>query len=535
MKLRNLLILDLLLVIIGFFAFVIGSYLWTEHQVKVDEQRRIDLYNHILDGASIQPTQLSIDFSKQISTGSPLIFGGVHSPPLEQQDAWDKLAEVGASLIRTDFVLEYSLPRNISLNDYKNNVNNIQNPSTWNLKTINTINQKYAYAKKRGMKVMGIVCYTPGWLTYDGTEHGVPKDWEVYEDLVKKIYKIHRNYLDYLEIWNEPTSNYFLNIKNSNLTPQEAYRQIFYHAAKAIRDVDNEKNDGKKVLIGGPAGQNPRDTSFLETILDNNDTKKYLNFISYHNYSSDEPSWTNYKNILKKYDMEKLPIFITEWNYDGKIKEDNQYKTSTPAIYYTANKFIDFLKMGLAGANYYSYNPVIDKSVNQWDGFLGFYRWENGKAELLPQARTWKLLSKQMKLGKGDSKIYDVKQMAKSEGQIESSLTGVMNDLLSPEPLNSIGFRNIDNQYGTAIVNSSSSPQTVNVILENTNIKNYAKVQVYFATAGNEAKVPVYEGLLKVTNGKINFPFYIPEESVVGMTFTEEKEWYDIPPMIKLF
>ena len=85
----------------------------------------------------------------------------------------------------------------------------------------------------------------------------------------------------------------------------------------------------------------------------------------------------------------------------------------------------------------------------------------------------------------------------------------------------------MDGQYGAVLVNDSDSPKMFEFNLNNTSFKNYARVQVYYATAGNDALAPVYAGLLKVNNGNIKLPFYIPEQSVVGMTFAEDKEWFD--------
>lgn len=506
--------ISILLLLIAFLGSVSISYAVKEYQVQQDEQKRKALYDMILDGASTSPVDLTISYTNPSATGSPLIFGGSHAPNVSQQDAWNKIAEVGITSIRKDFFIESPLPQNISLEDYKNNVNNIQDPANWNWNELNKIQDIFKNAHQRGMKTIGIVDYVPKWLTYSQTSNGVPKDWDVYEDIVKKTYSIYRNNVDYVEIWNEPNWNYFFHIEKSDMTVPQAYREVFYHAAKAIRAVDTEANDGKYVPIGGPAGYDPIHTDVLEALVDNERTKNLLGFVSYHNYESKhlkEPSWVNYKKILEKYGKADLPIFITEWNYEPESAIKSPYNTSYLAIEFTGNKFINYLKMGVAGANYHVIEPLNLAKPDKGEGYMGFYRFENDQAELLPQSRTWRLLSSKIGLGKGKSTIYNVE--------------GV------PNQLNTIGFINSSGQRGIAIVNNKDA-QIVAVHLKDTQMDGYAKATVYYASAGNEAKTPVYEGNIKADKGTIDFVFFLPQEAVIGMVFSEEKEWFDLLPIL---
>lgn len=528
----KLILLNIILLIIGFAGVVWGTDYMRERQVIEDEKRRLDLYSKILDGASTGPSRMTIDYSKQISTGSPLIFGGSHMPYRLHLDAWDKIQEVGVTSVRADLGMNRAI-LGITLEDYKNNVNDIQNTDKWNNSNIIDIKNRFSEAKKRGLKVIGIMSYTPPWLAYDNTEFGVPSDWEVYEDLIKKTYIIYRNYIDYIEIWNEPNYVRFLNLKNSGMSREEAYSKIFYHATKAIREADIELNDGKKIPIGGPVGYEPKDTSLLEAILRNIDTRDVINFVSYHNYEHlPEPSWVYYKETMKKYDKNNLPIYITEWNASLVEKDKAKYFTTDSAINFTSIKFLEYLKMGIKIANYHSLDPLNENSLNAGNENIGFYYWSNNHAKLLPQARAWRILSKQMKLGKGESRIFEAQLESRSKNQElregESALMGLVNQVLEPEKTNSIGFKNIDGEYGVALVNSSDQSFVLDTTLEKTSLKSFTKVRVYYASAGNDAKTPVYEGELKADkNGTIRFPFYIPRETVVGMVFVEDKAWYE--------
>lgn len=491
-----------------------GNFLWNEYQVQQSEKKGKALYDQILEGASIAPTNITIDYKKQHSIGSPLIFGGAQYPNAQEDTVWDMLEEVGVTSMRTDFYLENMVPYTTNLEDYKNNKDNVQDTKNWRLDFIQTRKDAYINAKKHGMVGMGIMSYAPTWLTYTGGARGVPKDWDVYEDVVKKAYEIHRNNISYLELWNEPTHHeVFLDVTDSGMTPEEAYVEIFYHAAKAIREVDAEKNDGKKVLLGGPASDNPRAVNMLEAILKDERTRKQLDFMSYHNYHISEPSWDAHKAVLKKYRMEHLPIYLTEWNYKPETNEDSPYKTSYPAILFTANKLVDFLKMGLAGANYYSLLRVEEVGQSDYPQYLAFYRINNGNVELLPQARSWRLLSKKMGLGEG--------------------ISNIMVPQKTIDDLNIIGFTNDAGQQGVVIINNSTSPQSVSINLINSTQKNYVKFQAYYASAYDEAKEPVYKGLLKEKDGLLNFSFFIPEETVMGVFFGEEKAWFDISNLFK--
>lgn len=495
--------------LVGIIATAAVSYFIKYMQVHAQEQKQKEIYNRILDGASIEPIDITVDYSKNTSTGSPLIFGGNHGPNNEHYDAWDKIAEIGVTSVRKDLFPELALPWGIQLEDYKNNANNMQDISTWNWSEINKINGLFKNAKEHNMKTFGIVAYIPAWLSTSNKIGGVPKDWDVYEDIVKKTYKIYRDKLDYLEIWNEPNWDIFLNTDNSGMSKEEAYAKIYYHAAKAIREVDHEANDGKIIPLGGPATSNPIETSTLEAVFDNPQTKDSVDFISYHNYESKmlkEPSWDYYKSVLVKYGKSNLPIYITEWNYEPDSQLKSEYNTENMAIPFTGRKFVEFLEMGLSGANYHVLEPLNLRSQNKGQGYMGFYRWENEKAELLPQARTWRLMSSKMKLGKGPSLIYSVN--------------------IQESGLNIIGFKNSANQYGVVVVNSTAESKMTFLSLKNIGSARFAKAQIYEASADNEAKDPIYDGDVKL-NDNLAIQVYAPSRSVVGLLLTEDREWFD--------
>ena len=169
--------------------------------------------------------------------------------------------------------------------------------------------------------------------------------------------------------------------------------------------------------------------------------------------------------------------------------------------------------MGMKGANFHSFDPVNMNQPNEGEGYFGFYKWKNDKAELVVQARTWRILSAKLGLGAGDSKIYEPKTDSENKD------------------INSIAFENSKGQYGMALVNASTVQQNIELHMEETKFPKYARIEIYVANLDNEAKEPVYEGLMKSQSGTFAFRYPIPAESVVGVVITEEKEWFDKLPV----
>jgi len=442
-----------------------------------------------------------IDFAKQTATGSPLVFGGAHAPNLEHQDAWDLLADAGVTMIRRDFWIENEVPRNITLADYKANKNNVQDPDTWNKTVINETNSIYQNAKDRGMKVMAILSYAPAWLTHSGTNVGVPKDWGVYEDIVKKSYRLHRPYLDMIEIWNEPDLVDFLNIKNSGLSKNEAYLKIFTIASQAIREVDTEMNDGKIIPIIAPAVSEPLDTALLEYLFKSN-VSNYLHGVSIHSYNKTEPSWSKYLTVLKKYGKGNLPIYVSEWNKTAEYIINNNYVSSDIAVPYTGNKLIQFLKGGIAGANYFSTTFFDPESPSKYTNSFGFYRQTDNKSELLPQGKTWQLLSRTLSLGSGESRIFDTKQ---------------------PKGVEAIGFTNSKFERGLAIVNETTVRKTVKVSLRNIKISKNTKAKLFIASGSGDPGTPFCTQDASSNLSDPSFFVDLQPQSVTGIIFTEIK------------
>lgn len=489
---------------VAIFIVLIFPFAYLRHKL-VEHKKFISSVLHTSDnvlGASTNTIQLSIDFEHQIAIGSPLVFGGASNPYVDHIGAWDLLQDVGFTSIRRDFWIETELPANISLDDYKSNKNNVQNPETWNWSgswnNISIVNKSLTNTKDRGMKTIAILSYSPKWLTYSGTEHGVPRDWDVYQDVVKKLYRIHRPKIDMIEIWNEPTYPNFLDLTGSPYKNKpDAYKDIFLNASQAIKAVDNEVNDGKQAYIIAVVGHTPYDTTVLETVLADPIASSRINAVSYHNYHIEEPSSNYYKSVLSSYGRSDLPLFVTEWNFSPDEKKVDPHHVTNKAISYTGKKLIGFLNQGLAGANYFSVAQNDPQKHNNFQSAFGIYNVNKFKQfTLLPQGKTWQLLSKSLGLGGGSSKIY------------RSTV---------PSPLSIVVFENNIFERGLAIANDGASDTNIDLPLNQLGANDWDTIKVFSASANEDGKTPC---VLELVGSKPNQSLWItvPAESVVGIT-----------------
>lgn len=495
----------LALIILGFG--ILGKVVFGKYEAYRDAKIRMEMQANILEGATARPDIVTVDYSQQTAVGSPLIFGGAHTPLLDHDDAWQKIENAGVTMLRRDFFIEQILPTNILLSDYKNNVNNVQDPSKWNVKSISYEKDRFVLAKKHGMKTIGILSYVPGWLTYNGTPYSVPRDWGVYEDIVGKIYNIYRDDVDYLEIWNEPTYDRFLKTDGSGLTPEQAYTQILQHAIKAIRKVDAEANDGRKAQLGGLVADNPNRTSMLEEMVTHTDVMKELSFISYHSYGHGEPSSVNYREILDRSGYASMPLMLTEWNYNTEEHKTNEFFSGNKALLYTADQLISYFKQSIQGASYFIMEPISYTIPGVGAREMGFYRWNNGKATLLPQGKTWMLMSKSLGLGAGKSKIMKLE---------------------TDTDINGISAINVKGYNTLALTNKSDTPRLIELQLNHLDITKRAAIYIYMASKDYDGSKPIRQELAEVTNGSLKTRFYMPEESLAGVVVKEyDDKWFD--------
>lgn len=405
-----------------------------------------------------------------VNTCGNLLFGGCQNPSFpHSQTILPLLAEAGFNAVRCDMWLETVLPQNITYDDYINNVNDVQNPDTWDFSNL----ELAVLAKKNGMNVMMIISYCPAWLSWNGKTNGIPKDLDVYADIVRKVYSRYYRYIDQVEIYNEP--GYFMTTENSPYTSVgAALADIYMTCVKVVRDITpNMPMGGTSVVThsdGGVGGSTNRDFFADERI-----NKDNFNFYSHHVYgdygiSTVKETVTRVKNELNKFGYGDLPIWFTEWSYSINNAADSIYYIGTRSHTFVGNCLLNWMRDGLTGAHHWNYLQAVaenGKESGVSTDAHGMYAWNARTKEgsLLPKSYVFKLLSKTLGLGIGENSIVQTENEA--------------GDLL-----NIVSFINADGQKSTVIVNENSVPLKIKITYANSSFSGLKKYTVTYSENG---------------------------------------------------
>lgn len=448
-----------------------------------------------------QTPTIAVDFGTVTKTGSPLVFGGTQTPNWQPVNelGWQLLSDVGVTFIRQDLMFESFLPPTISLQDFKNNVNNVQNPATWHQGGMEYVVNKFLNAKKLGMKTMAITTYAPAWLTYTGTSYGLPKDWAVWQQIVSSTisyFKTHYGVtFDYYEVWNEPGLTEFFNPSGSGLNAEEAYREMYYQTWQAIRSVDSS------TPIGGPAQYHPAAAATtLDLMLQDSRINSKIDFVSFHYYDDlhsyqigTAPIITPVKNILQKYNR-SIPMILSEYNATccgrGRATVNGIDATS-----YIGNKFVEFLNTGVVASGYFTTSGDCGDAQ-----LLCMYKISGSSISPLPVTNVWRLASVQLGLGNGSSKIVTT---------------------TVPDTISAAGAVNSKNIPVILISNPQSTSMTVNLSATHLPIaQGTANVDIYYATQTNNATAPSQTKSLMVSGSSAMTTITLPPYSSVGVRFS---------------
>lgn len=449
---------------------------------------------------------VKIDFSNNCGIAYPEVFGVAIKSPLEHVQSFDMLHEYGVKMIRATLPLDCILPEDITLDDYINNVNDVQNPENWpgwdvNSPGVGDFSYAIKEAKKRGMRTLLSISYCPDWLSYGhgGAKpfHRVPKDWNVYQDLYRKSYSRFAEYTDIVGISNEPN---FMHIDGSPYTSMPmAYKDMYKYAAQAIRDVNNN------VEICGPEiaynwkGRNgvqphPENLEFVSILVNSPDIPvNNINVISYHHYFGGVDI-----NIIKK--ITDLPVYLTEWNASSGVARNTPPNMSgKESLAWVGNNLMILLKQGFRGSCMYTHYPQpLDSKV------FGTYEWDVLNEKALPHLnmKSFALLSKSLKLGNG------VSQLKKSEfADVSNTLAAV----------------NSEGDCVIAVSNLTNEEKNVSIQLNGIPFKNKVTVFVYEASENEDVFMPVEQKRHRISNGKIDIRIHLPAQSIKGVLLTSKK------------
>lgn len=482
--------------------------------------------------------EINIDYSNTISNGSPGIFGVTHYPNLNKKDSdigdhskvWEILRDdMGVKFMRADARLQEILPvwtktpntnwssnsdikpgqpnyveadyyyvtgpdgvkRQFSVQGYREDMdhfsetgqylNGMSNTDNWNTERLMNWVKK---ADEMDFEVMVMTFQIPEWLAsgypLPGAPHtekacnSAPKDWEIFRDIIQKVYKMVKPYADYYEFLNEPhwyvpkggeqrrpDKTLYPNTNKVNLIAADT----MYQAIDAIYELEGKKPVMK--LGGGADDSWGGDYGVLGTIFSSEYSKEWqdrVEFVSIHKYgerpanqstSNDGANSRNFKYWLRQKTGKDIPIFLNEYN--ASTGQPHEYHTGSKSMSYHGRIMIDMMLDGYEGGGYYTCYPS-DVPMDDYEASSGWiergkgvYAWNNGNPTLATFTKTWNLLSKKLELGNGE---FKVKSADISKSEISDGI-GAINANGKP-----VAFLTnySSNEYGDIIVNMNKLP-----------------------------------------------------------------------------
>lgn len=445
--------------------------------------------------------EVEVDAGKVVNTCGNLVFGGCHSPSFtHSQSILPQFIDAGMNTIRMDFWIENIVPKLSSIEDYYNNVNDCQNPDTWDYSNVELL----VLAKKAGMTTMAIISYCPAWLSYNGKTSGVPKDMAVYTDILRKIYSRYSQYIDYVEFYNEP--GYFFSIEGSPYTSVgSALADMYIPCYEVVQSVTPGKQMGGLSVVthsdGGVGGSTNRDF-----FGDSRITTTNFNFYSHHVYSdygieTSRETVTRVKKELSKFGFGDLPVWFTEWSSSINNAKDSVTYTGSKAHTFVGKCLVNWMRDGITGAHHWNYMRAIamngDEAGVNADAH-GMYAWDAAKKTgyLLPKAFVFKLMSRTLGLGKGENRVL---QVTNSVEQL----------------VNIAAFTNNDGTTSVVAVNEEKSAVRVTITLGG--LGTISEVEQYVVTQAKSGESPTHPAFIPGTELKVTVD--IPESSVLGLKF----------------
>jgi hypothetical protein len=453
--------------------------------------------------ARLQGT-VTVDYSSTLAQGSPYVFGASYQPNYDHKDAWDTFAgTLGISLVRCDVNLDtFFYNRKLTLHDYTSNANNIQDPVNWNWERNDAIIRNI---KAHNMKVIGLIFYVPEWLAYNHQKKGVPVDWGVYQDIVKKIYQHYASSVDYFELLNE--SSDWLDLSGSPYqSTTAAAKDFYYYGVRGIRAVSTT------AMVGGIDEsrwnfENTQDTCMGPVLSDPRLVNSDINFITMHDYQVADKDGRVFMQELQPLKQlmagtgrsTTVPYFLTEWGYS----DFNTYGiwNDCRQIPFVASGLIQILNHGYTGACLYQFYPenvYCDENWDPWTSGNGLYSWDSVKqtATFYPPTRVYTVYANKMGLsaGKCDLKSTTFSRVTIANGAVNSSGHPVV-----------------------IAANAGTSNVCVAFNLNNLPLSGRVAVEIYSADAQNDGRSPVRTSSMTVTNGSLSVEYTMPAESAVGI------------------
>lgn len=437
-----------------------------------------------------------VDYENITGTGTPYVFGMCNNGDSQTvKHVQKEFDQIGITWVRKSFWFDRMLPLEVvpSIEDWKNNTNDCRNPDYWLSNHLDTL----LNAKKSGDKVMMIICYTPPFLSYNGKESGVPKDWDIFEEIIRIAVEKYKDYIDMYEIWNEYGDDKYLDITGSPYKDKHtAYQDIYLHSVKAIREVVPD------AIVGGCATAMGGQTREIESLLNNPEftpESNLLNFVSFHEYTDNDITFSveKYRELLEAKGFKDIPIYIDEWNSS---QRGELYATKF-GISYIGKTLVSFMRKNVGGA-FYSAGTISGGGYNEDFGIFDYFPEEN-RAYFKPIVNAFKVAGARLGLSNG---YFKVAETAKGN------------------TTDSIGAINSDGKYVLFLVNDTNEAISTPVVLKNLSYDGKPVVKAYTASnldSGDQGT----ELECEYRSKKITATVEIPAYGVVGVVVDDDFEY----------
>lgn len=252
----------------------------------------------------------------------------IHAPQGPQLAAQlDRVEAAGLGWVRVDFVWAA--------------IETQQNQFSWS-----AYDSIVAAAEARGIAVLGILAYTPGWATDGQAQTGVPRAVADWEDFCFRAAHRYRGRVAAWEVWNEP------NLPRFWAGSREQYiERILKPGAAAIRAGDGAAAIGGPGLAHLTAAQSDWYDWLLESLQRAGDR---LDFVSHHVYDRDGPGdvtsrleaktpfgnkpqfWDlaspSVREVLARANFAALPFWLTETGWASDEVGEGQQASFTAGL-----------------------------------------------------------------------------------------------------------------------------------------------------------------------------------------------------------
>jgi hypothetical protein len=342
---------------------------------------------------------LEIDFSRVARESGRYMFGGAHVPPAAHPGAMEALRGTGVGHIRFDVSLEDILPKNITLADYVANRDGVADPARWNW----ALEAEIGRVRNAGLAAYGILLWNPKWLTKNGANNGEVANYDVWEDIVRKVLVRMGAKFEYIEIWNEPCWKAFLDLEPNWTSDKVTQITVEYHR-RALRAAQ-----GLGLKLGGPACYGWWRDTLIEAILADEFIRKQISFVSWHYYDKDQADYVDFERtvaMVRQHAGRDLEMHVSEWNYSGDPGSYPEFQNGPMATAWVARKLIQFYRLGVDSATmYHLSNGPWGYGYEEGNGKWGGYAWNEGRATPYRFLAAFDLFARKLGLGDDGAKV----------------------------------------------------------------------------------------------------------------------------------